>query len=142
MSDNLDDMDVIQLLELQSLLEVQQISSARLMSDWLEPILAEIRMTEAKYKRVLMENSIEAMTFAREVVRRMVSGSMDIPGSVGTLVFFTRLMKTKFYASENDELIYCVFKSELIFIYTCATGRRVRILGGAPTFRRLALNEE
>ena len=142
MSDFLENMDVIQLLELQSRLEVQQVSSARLMTDWLEPILPEIRMTEAKYKRVLVENSVESLMFGREVVRRMVSGSMDIPGDLGTLVFFTRLMNTKFFASEDDELIYCVFKSELVFIHTCATGRRVRIMGGAPTCRMVSGNEE
>ena len=139
---HLENMDVIGLLELQSRLEVQQISSARLLIEWLEPILPVINMTERKYKRVLMENSIQSLTFARAAVVRIVNGSFDIPGGLGSLVFFTRLMNTQFYANESNELIYCVYKKELAFIFTCATGRKVRIMGGAPNFRRMASNEE
>ena len=142
MSDHLENLDIIGLLELQSRVRVRQISSARLVSEWLEPLLPDIHMTERQYKRVLMENSVHAMMFAREVVRRMISGSLDVPGELGSVVFFTRVMNTKFYANESDELIFCVFKNELVYVYHCATGRKVRIMGGAPTFRRMAGNEE
>ena len=129
----LDNMNVIELLECQSRLKVQQDSSARLVVDWLEPLLPEIGMSEEKYKRVLFENSIESLMFAREVALKLMTGGWDIPGSVATLVFFTRLRNTRLYCSDNDERIHCVFKNEVVFIHTCATGYRVKINGGAPT---------
>ena len=57
----LDNMNVIEVMERQAWLKVWQGSSARLIGDWLHPILPEIGMSEEKYKRVLFENSIESI---------------------------------------------------------------------------------
>ena len=135
-------MDVVRLLETQARAEVRELSSERILSEWLEPMVDELNMTERRFKRVLMINTMESILFGREVVRRMVHGYLDIPGGVTTLVFFTRLINTRFYASHNDEHIFCVYKDELVFIQTSGSGHRARIHGGAPRFQRVNENEE
>ena len=135
-------MDVVRLLETQARAEVRELSSERILSEWLEPMVDELSMTERRFKRILMINTMESVLFGREVVRRMVHEYFDIAGGVTTLVFFTRLVNTRFYASHNDEHIFCVYKDELVYIQSSGSGHRARIHGGAPSFQRVVVNEE
>ena len=125
-------MNVIEVMERRAWLKVRQGSVARMIDDWLEPIIPEIGMSEEKYRRVLFENSIESIVFAREVALKLMMEPVDLPGSLATLVFLTRLRGTKLYCNDTAERIHCVFKGEVVFIHTCATGYRIRIRGGAP----------
>ena len=67
-------MDVVTLLETQARAEVREISPERILNEWLGPMVDELNMTERRFKRVLMINTMEAQIYfsVRAVLRATV----------------------------------------------------------------------